>query len=139
MEAPNTLMRGTIMKLFSKYLIATAIGFTAISAPVGAFAADLYGAIAYSQQSAHYGWSINTGSQEEAETSAMNQCYNYGSDCKSMWFMNACGALAIGADGGWGMNWGENTRQAENKAIAQCNGVSSNCKVEYSKCTDGVK
>jgi serine/threonine-protein kinase len=127
------------MKTFSKYLVAAAVGFSSLATPLAASAADLYGAIAYSQQSAHYGWSNNMNSQDQAENAAMNQCYNYGSDCKSIWFSNACGSLAIGKDGGWGMNWGENKRQAENKAIAQCNNVSSGCNVEYTICTDNVR
>jgi serine/threonine-protein kinase len=127
------------MKMLRKHIIAAAIGLAALSAPLSAMAADLFGSIAYSQQATRYGWAADFGSQQEAEDAAMNQCYNYGSDCKSMWFSNGCGALAIGADGGWGTNWGENKRQAENKAIAQCNSVSSNCKVEFSKCTSNIK
>lgn len=128
------------MKIIGKYLLVASIGFAAVSAPVAALAQQkLYGAIAYSQQAARYGWATDFATQEEAETAAMNQCYNYGSDCQALWFMNACGALAIGRDGGWGMNWGENSRQAENKAIAQCNGVSNNCAVEFTKCTAGAQ
>ena len=126
------------MKTLTKYLIAATVAFVPFAAPLTAFAQDQYGAIAYSQQSQHYGWSVNMNSQNEAETAAMNQCYNYGSDCKDIWYSNACGALAIGSDGGWGMNWGENTAQASNKAIAQCNNVSKDCKIEFTKCTDNV-
>src|SRR4051812_45998122 len=109
------------MNITTKIAMAACFGLTAIAAPMAAAAAEQYGSIAYSQQSAHYGWSINMATQEEAETAAMNQCFNYGSDCQSVWFMNACGSLAIGSDGGWGINWGENKRQAENKAVAKCN------------------
>jgi serine/threonine-protein kinase len=126
------------MKMYSKYFLAAAMACSVPGFGLAQETQPLFGAIAYSQQSAHYGWSINMKSQEEAETSAMNQCYNYGSDCKSTWFSNGCGALAIGKDGGWGTNFGDNRRQAENKAIAQCGTVSTECKIEFSKCTDNL-
>jgi serine/threonine-protein kinase len=125
------------MKMFGKYVLAAAIGFTAVSAPVAALAQDLYGAIAYSQKANRYGWAVDFSSQQEAENAALNECFNYGSDCKSIWFMNACGALAIGTDGGWGLNWGQNGRQAENKAVNQCTNVSSGCQPVFTKCVTG--
>jgi serine/threonine-protein kinase len=126
------------MKMLSKYLIAATIGLTAVSAPVAAFAADLYGSIAYSQSSRNYAWATDYNSQYEAENAAMNECYKRAGDCKSaLWFVNGCGALAVGDDGGWGSNWGTNFREAQNKAISQCNGVSYNCKVVITKCVSG--
>ena len=101
------------------------------------FPQDLYGAIAYSQKANRYGWAVDFGSQQEAENAALNECFNYGSDCKSIWFMNACGALDIGTDGGWGLNWGQNGRQAENKAVNQCTNVSSGCQPVFVKCVTG--
>jgi serine/threonine-protein kinase len=126
------------MNAFGKYLIAAAIGFTAVSAPVAALAADLYGSIAYSQQTRNYAWATDYNSQYEAENAAMQECYKRAGDCKSaLWFVNGCGALAVGDDGGWGSNWGTNFREAQNKAIQQCNGVSYNCQIVITKCVTG--
>jgi serine/threonine-protein kinase len=124
--------------MLSKYLVAAAIGFTAISAPVAAFAGDLYGAIAYSQSTKNYAWATDYNAQNEAENAAMAECSKRAGDCKSaLWFVNGCGALAVGDDGGWGTNWGNNFREAQTKATEQCNGVSYNCQIVITKCVSG--
>lgn len=126
------------MNTFSKYLVAAAIGFTAMSAPVAALAGDLYGSIAYSQSTRNYAWATDYNTQADAENAAMVECYKRAGDCKSaLWFVNGCGSLAVGEDGGWGTNWGTDGRQAQNKAMAQCAGVSSNCQTVVTKCVSG--
>lgn len=126
------------MKMFNKIAMAAFISAATLSAPVGAMARDLYGAIAYSQSTRYHAWATDFNSQNEAENAAMNECYNNASDCKvALWFMNACGALAVGSDGGWGSNWGNNYKQSQNKAIAQCQTVSGGCQVVVTKCITG--
>jgi serine/threonine-protein kinase len=126
------------VKTFSKYLIAAAIGFTAVSAPAAAFANDLYGSIAYSQSTKNYAWATDYNSQADAENAAMVECYKRAGDCKSaLWFVNGCGSLAVGSDGGWGTNFGNDGREAQNKAMAQCGTVSSGCQTVVTKCVQG--
>ncbi len=126
------------MKIFGRYLVAAAIGFTAISAPVAAFAADLYGSIAYSQSTKSYSWATDYKSQADAENAAMVECYKRAGDCKSaLWFVNGCGSLAVGSDGGWGTNWGTDGRQAQQKALAQCGNASTGCETVVTKCVSG--
>jgi serine/threonine-protein kinase len=124
-------------RLVTSLAIAT-LGLTAIALPGIASARDLYGAIAYSQQTKNYSWATDFNSQEAAENAAMDECYNKASDCRiATWFQNACGALAVGEDGGWGAHWGKNFRQAQNKALSACNGSSYNCEVVVTKCVQG--
>ena len=89
------------MKTPGAFFAASAFAIASLAAPISAHAQDLYGSIAYSQQSGSYGWSIDAYSQADAENSAMNECYRRAGDCKIvMSFRNACGAVAVGEDGG---------------------------------------
>jgi serine/threonine-protein kinase len=126
------------MKKLATKLIVASILVSAAAMPGTALAADLYGAIAYSQQTKNYSWATDFATQEAAEAAAMDECYNKASDCRiTTWFQNACGALAVGEDGGWGSHWGKNFRQAQNKALSACNGSSYNCSVVITKCVSG--
>ena len=117
-------------------LVAIAVATAACSAPSLAAADQLYGALAYSQKSGSYGWSIDAQSQADAENSAINECYKRAGDCQSaIWFRDACGAIAVGEDGGWGADWGRNKTAARNKAMNVCNGYTYNCKVVVTQCT----
>ncbi|MEZ5873108.1 MAG: DUF4189 domain-containing protein [Nitratireductor sp.] len=98
--------------------------------------ADYFGAIAYSPNSGAHGYSYDYGSQGEAEAYAMNECRKYAGDCRvAIWFRNACGALAIGNNGGWGSGWGNNQRRAELEAINTCQQYTSNCRIKRWACT----
>ena len=126
------------MKKINSVLVVAALAVSAVVAPAAANAQDLYGAIAYSQKSKNYSWATDFNNQEAAEAAAMDECYNKASDCRlATWFRNACGSLAVGADGGWGSHWGKNFRQAQNKAINACEGSSYNCRVVVTKCVKG--
>jgi|EndMetStandDraft_4_1072995.scaffolds.fasta_scaffold1114117_1 hypothetical protein len=126
--------------MLSKYLFAATIGFTAATAPVAALAGDLFGSIAYSQQTRAYGWSKDYGSQAEAESAALTECYKRAGDCKiAMSYQNACGAVAVGQDGGWGSDWGRDANAANNKAMHMCDGYSYNCQVVVTQCVTGVQ
>ncbi|MGV3551523.1 DUF4189 domain-containing protein [Rhizobium sp.] len=119
--------------LFKAAIIAT----LGLSFPAAASAAN-YGAIAYSQRSGAYGWSTNFRTQRAAEQGAMARCRERANDCRiAVWFRDACGALAVGGDGGWGADWGRNLRAAENKAANVCSGYSYNCRIVVSKCNSG--
>ncbi|MBL0374372.1 DUF4189 domain-containing protein [Rhizobium sp. KVB221] len=128
------------MNSLGKLLLATSLGAVLLCEPVAALAQELYGSIAYSQQTRAYGWSIDNASQADAENSAMNECYKRASDCKvAMSFRNACGAVATGEDGGWGSDWGRNYSAAQNKAMHICDGYSYNCKVVVTQCVTGAQ
>ena len=125
------------MKTFSKYFLAAAIGMTAMSAPVAALAADLYGAIAYSPTSKAYGWAKDFGTQTEAENAAMNECYKRAGDCRvAVWFVNACGSVSAGPEG-WGADWGNNGREAERKSTRLCSDYSYGCQTITTQCVSG--
>lgn len=126
------------MKMLRKLTVATSIAVLSVAAPLAASAADLYGAIAYSQNSRAHGWAKDFQSQSAAENAAMNECNKQANDCRiGVWFRNACGAVAVGDDGGWGSDWGANMNAAENKAMHVCDGYSYNCKVAVSQCVTG--
>jgi hypothetical protein len=102
-------------------------------------AADKYGAIAYSQNARFYGWAKDFNTQRAAEAAALNRCRERVSGCKvTTWFRNACGALSVGNDGGWGSHWGVNLRAAEASATRTCHGVSRNCRVIVSLCVSSL-
>jgi len=117
-------------------LLLAVVGQVAMLMPTAASARDYYGAIAYSQSSRAHGYSYDYGSRAAAEQRAYNECAQYGAGCKiAVWFRNACGALAVGQDGGWGSGWHRTRRGAESNAIDSCSGVSYGCKVVRWVCT----
>lgn len=120
--------------LLLKVVTLAALG---LSFPAAATAAN-FGAIAYSQNTGSYGWGTDFQTQRAAEQGAMARCRERANDCRiTVWFRDACGALAVGGDGGWGSDWGANLRAAENKATHACTGYSYNCRVVVSKCVSG--
>jgi hypothetical protein len=103
-------------------------------------AREYYGAIAYSPSTRAHGWAYDYGSRGEAEHRALDQCNRHtvgrqAEDCVvPVWFRNACGALAVGADG-YGSGWGVNRKAAEALAIQSCNRYSGECSIVRWVCT----
>ena len=96
-------------------------------------AADNYGAIAFSHGSGARGYSYDYPSQEEAEERALQEC---GRGCEVVvWFVNACGALAVGAGNGYGYAWAASRREAEASALSFCQGQTSGCGIAVWTCT----
>jgi serine/threonine-protein kinase len=94
-----------------------------------------YGAIAYSPSTRAHGWSYNYTSRREAEQRALARCRRYADDCVlPVWFRNACGALAVGADG-YGSGWGSSRKLAEGYAVQSCSRYSGGCTVVRWVCT----
>src|SRR5215470_9314432 len=88
-------------------------------------AQEYYGAIAYSPTTRAHGWSYDYDSRGEAERRALDQCSRHAQDCVvPVWFRNACGALAVGADG-YGSGWGESRKAAETFAVQSCGRYSA--------------
>lgn len=94
---------------------------------------DHFGAIAFSQGSGSVGYSYDYGSGGAAEERALNSC---GSDCHVVvWFRNACGALAVGADRGYGATWADTQSDAESLAMDTCRANTTDCEVTQWVCT----
>ena len=66
----------------------------------------------------------------------MQNCNANGRGCEvALWFRNSCGALATGANGGWGSAWADSRGAAEAAAINYCSGYTSGCRVLVWSCT----
>jgi serine/threonine-protein kinase len=101
----------------------------------GAAAQDNYGAIAYSPSTGAHGWAYDYGSRAAAEQVALSNCGQHADDCVvPIWFRNACGALAVGADG-YGSGWGSNRNLAERYALQSCRKYTSGCWIKRWACT----
>ncbi len=98
--------------------------------------ADSFGAISYSPDTGATGWSHSWANRRKAERVAQDNCYANADDCRvAIWFKNACGAVAVGDDGGWGSAWAYNSRGAQRAAIAQCSEYSDGCRVVRWQCS----
>ena len=99
-----------------------------------------HGSIAFSQEAdGGYAWGIawSFDSAAGALAGATDQCRAYGgTSChEAGWFEEACGALAIGDENGYGTGWGATIAEAEGDALAQCQAVNPNCRVEVARCS----
>ncbi|MBU4530635.1 MAG: DUF4189 domain-containing protein [Hoeflea sp.] len=101
----------------------------------GAASAEYFGAIAYSPTSGVYGFSYDHGSRRDAEARAISECRMRGRGCKvAIWFKNACGSVAVGANG-WGTAWAGTRRDAERAAIRNCSRYTGGCRTLAWSCT----
>jgi serine/threonine-protein kinase len=98
---------------------------------------DTYGAIYFSQDTGVYGYSWNHVTQADAEDAAYRECRESARDCeRASWFRNACGALAIADNNGWGSSWGNTIAEAERQSLAKCREYdNTNCRIEISFCS----
>lgn len=107
-----------------------------------AAAQELWGSIVFSQESGGgYAWGMawSYGSHASATNRAVNECRSRGGGnyCREIyWFHDACGALAIGDNNGFGAGWGTSTADAENQAMTGCRRHNSNCRIEISRCSE---
>jgi serine/threonine-protein kinase len=96
---------------------------------------EYFGAIAYSPSTRAHGWAYDYASRSGAESRALARCGHHASDCfVPVWFRNACGALAIGAEG-YGSGWGASRKLAETYALQSCRRYSAGCWVVRWVCT----
>ncbi len=96
-------------------------------------ARNYYGAISYSPSTGAYGYSYDYNSKSSARHAARKQC-GYRNCKNSLWFRNACGALAVGSSG-YGTSWGNSRSSAKRKALRSCRKYSRNCTIRKSVCT----
>ena len=106
---------------------------------VPASAQNRYGSIVFSQESgggyaAGMAWSFD--SRSAARDRAIGECRGRGGrNCSEIvWFRDACGALAIGDNNGYGSGWGTSTSIAENYAMSSCRSANRNCRIAFSRC-----
>lgn len=103
-------------------------------------AAGSFGAIAFSTATGAIGFGQDNATREEAESVALQNCRAVSTqpdDCKTvMWFQNACAAIAVGDDGGYGWAWHANRDIAAQNSIAQCQRYSKGgCRVMRRACS----
>lgn len=112
-----------------------AVSLIILLAPCASLGADRFGAIAYSASTRAHGWAKDHPAREAAEKAALAGCAKHAEDCKPvLWFRNACGALAAGANGpGWA--WAQDQAAAERGALKLCATHSKGCTVKHRFCT----
>jgi serine/threonine-protein kinase len=119
------------MKAVSTVVLAVAFAVV----PCVANAAS-WGAIAFSQSTQALGWTHDYKNERAAENSAMSRCGQYADDCEiAVSFHNACGAIAVGRNGGWGADWGNDDWEAKQNAIGICSEHDSGCRVIRWQCS----
>ena len=85
------------MRRAYSFLAVLAIAFTTLTPALAV--ADSYGAIAFSPSTRADGWSNSFSTRADAERRALRECSARARDCRvAIWFKNACGALAVGAE-----------------------------------------
>ena len=114
-------------------MLALCTALPLVAAPVAA--ADLYAAIAFSPSTGKSGAAWNFDSEAAALGEAVQQCAV--DDCASVTVFGQCGALAVGD--GYGMGFAANlsTAVANDEALANCNGFTTNCEITLSLCNEG--
>ena len=118
---------GSSRSLAAVVLLAFAVGPAA--------AEGLFAAIAFSPATGKAGASWNYATGGEAEGEAVVQCGV--EDCGSVMVFDQCGAIAVGDGYGMGYAADSSTAVADEKALANCDGFTSNCAVTMSLCNEG--
>jgi serine/threonine-protein kinase len=83
---------------------------------------NVFGAISYSPSTQTYSSALAS-SKQAAINGALRNCVrdSQAQDCTvPLWFRNAWGALAVGADGSYGTGWGTSQALAERFAVSTC-------------------
>ena len=105
-----------------------------------ASAQSLYGSIAFSEEyGGGYAWGMawSYGTLSEAQNNAISECRRKGgTNCgEIVWFRDACGALAIGDNGGYGSGWGTSYGIAQQYALNTCQSYGNrNCRIAITRC-----
>ncbi|MDP3899055.1 MAG: DUF4189 domain-containing protein, partial [Mesorhizobium sp.] len=77
-----------------------------------------------------HGYSYNYNTRRQAEREALANCRNYGGGCRVvLYFVNACGALAVGDGYGSGYAWATSRNGAERRALANCENYTDSCEI----------
>ena len=116
----------------SSLLIACAVVLSLGTAP--AMAEKVFGAIAFSASTGKFGWVKNTAQKGDAQAEAVIQCGV--DDCDTVVVFPHCAALSVGDGFGMGFSADKSVAKAEETALAQCDGFTSNCIISASFCND---
>ena len=109
-----------------------------LAAASSAWAAEGYGALAYSQSRTMYTVALNHPSRAVAEQAALASCQAAAPDCTSpVWVQNGCVSLAIGHSRGFGTGWGSTRASAEQEAMGVCTSKTHACVLKRTACTAG--
>lgn len=128
-------LRGLLSACCAWLLVVPGAGIGVAEEHGASAAQEYYGAIAYSPLNRAHGWAYDYPSRLDAERRALAVCRRHAEDCTvPVWFRNACGALAVGADG-YGSGWGSSRKSAEGQALQSCRRFSGGCAVIRWVCT----
>jgi Domain of unknown function (DUF4189) len=103
-----------------------------------------FGAIAFSPSDGAMGWSYDASTWAAADQRALQGCSNHSAACRVVVRLNAaCGAVAVGGNGGWGADTGSDSATAQHNAVVACHNYgNSNCRAIRWVCSsqwDGVE
>ena len=119
--------------MLTRLILAAAM---AVAGAGSADAANIHGAIAFSQSTGLDGYSYNYPSRGGAEQRALKYCLPRAADCRIViHFYNACAALAVGDGRGWGVAWAAKRDGAEGQALYNCSTHTTNCYVQRWVCS----
>lgn len=121
-----------------KKLRLTAVAIVLVTARASPALADNYGSIAYSPQSGASGWSYDHSTRRSAEAKALRNCKQHAADCEIVvWFVNSCGAVAVGVDNSrlYAGTWAGSRAAAERAALAACAKLGSACRIDTWTCS----
>lgn len=113
--------------------VITALALPVLALP--AFADGLFGAMAFSPSTGKVGVGYNFASKGEASGEAVSQC-GVG-DCDTVVIFPNCGAVAVGDGYGMGFSADKSASKAEETALSNCSGYTSNCLIIQSYCNEG--
>jgi len=111
-----------------------ALRLTALLLTITTAQAAEWGSIAFSPSTGATGYSHNYDTRNTAGEWAISYCD--ANDCRIVVnFQNACGAVAVGRNGGWGSDWGTTRANAEANAIVACRTHDSGCRTKRWVCS----
>lgn len=74
--------------------------------------------------------------QAAADSIAMSNCSRRSGGCRVVVTFNAaCGAVAVGDNGGWGADRGSDSSSAQHNALVKCGNYGSNCRIVRWACS----
>lgn len=120
------------MRNRSAFIIACAVSLSLGAAP--AMADKVFGAIAFSASTGKFGWVKNSPDKGAAQSDAVAGCGV--DDCDTVVVFPACAALSVGDGFGMGFSADKSVTKAEETALTQCDGFTTNCIISTSLCND---
>ena len=104
-------------------------------ASLPAHAEGVFAAIAFSPSTGMSGGAWNHATETLAETEAYGQCGV--EDCDTVVVFQQCGAIAVGDGYGMGFAADLSSATAQDVALQNCDGYTTNCAITLSFCNEG--